>query len=299
MNSKKILKTILIFFIITSINLISCKQESKDASGVEAVTEELARDASSVPEGDIIDKAKKKQIRKQDIKKGFKAHFLLPFEKTADRFLEYKVNLIYKCDDLLESRQSLLGITSKYGFVKQSNSSAEGSNSYMTVDLFIKSNLIYDALKDLNELGILESERITVIDHTEDMVRAERKRRREQTRIIRKNKAISTVSAAAKTWKDREDSLERSENELDRMDHKKWKINDSVSWAKVHIYLKGPDIPERIDVPNYQDAFVGILNTLLKMLYAVIILSPFIIIIGLILWKRKKIFSIFKKGKKE
>ena len=226
-------------------------------------------------------------------------YFLAPMGLAGDRLLEYRVNLIYETKDLFSSRQYLLTIVSKYGFINSSASTTESKSPYMNAHIFVRSNLLYDALVDLEKLGIMLSEKITVVDHTEQMVLAQRKLKRETIRIIRKQRAIGRVSPAAKTWKEREASLERCEDGIDKSEHEKWKIKDRVTWAKIHVYLKGPDLPDRIEIPNYRDALIGLINVLLYLSYVIIVLLPLVVIGGLIWWKRKRIAAFFAGSKRD
>jgi hypothetical protein len=170
----------------------------------------------------------------------------------------------------------------------------------MNTELYIKTENLYKALRELDALGLLISESIHVTDHTDNMEWSKRVIRREEIRIGRKNRSIGQISAAHKNWQERENSIENSENNLDKSEHDKWRMNDKVNWAKIHIYLKGPDIPYSIQIPSFRNAFIGMMNFLLLALYALIYMLPFLALIAIIIIKREKIRSFLfnRKGEK-
>jgi hypothetical protein len=152
-------------------------------------------------------------------------------------------------------------------------------------------------LQQIDKLGILKNENISVVDHTENMAWQKIKIDREQLRTVRKNQTIKDVSSSLKTWTDRERSLEQSEDALDQAKFEEWKINDKISWAHLIVYVKGPDQPDRIKVPAFRDAFVGVANMLLNILYALIWLAPFIIVFLIIWLKRHAIKRLLTRKK--
>ncbi len=233
--------------------------------------------------------------KKEDGKGGLIGHFLEPMEFAKERLLEYRVDLTYESGNLQKSRKELLGIVAKYGFIKQAGASLEDQPPVVVSDVLIKSDKIYEALQELDKVGALVTENISVTDHTEDMALQERTVRREQLRVARKNTAAGQVAPAARSWSEIENSLAQSEDRLDTAEHGKWKIRDKVAWAWIHVNLKGPD---RIHVPNYFNAVVGMVNFLLRLLWVVIYLLPLVAIAGLIIWKRGAIAALFRRKKK-
>jgi hypothetical protein len=277
---------------------LSCKKAAEEAgeskieekAGEEAVPAEAVKSADADKELALVDE------KKDDGGRGLIGHFFVPMELAKERLLQYQIDLTYESRDLMKSRKSLLGIVPKYGFVKEAAASLEDTAPVVSSDVMVRSDKIYDALLEMDRVGILRAEKITVIDHTEEMVKQDRTAKREQLRLGRKNLASVQVAPVAKNWKDVEESLEDSENKLDEADQAKWGIKDKVAWALVHVKLKGPD---RIEVPHYGDTFIGLLNFLLKLVNVLIYLLPFAVIAGLIIWKRKQIMDFFKRAKKE
>jgi hypothetical protein len=278
---------------------LSCK---KAESPREAEAPAALEEKSAVQEQarDVADEAAGKREReaageKDGGKGGLVGHFLTPMEFAKERLLEYRVDLTYESGDLSKSRHELLGIVAKYGFIKQAGTSLEDQPPAVVSDLLIKSDKIYEALRDLDRVGRLVSENISVTDHTEEMALQERTVKREQLRIERKNAAAGQVAPAVKSWSEIDNSLTQSEDRLDAAEHGKWKIRDRVAWAWIHVSLKGPD---RINVPDYFNAVVGMVNFLLKLLWVVIYLLPLAAIAGLIIWKRRVIAALFRRKKK-
>ena len=228
---------------------------------------------------------------------GLDSHFIIPFDFAQERLIEYTVNVTYETDNLLISRKRLLEIIGKYGFIKSSSASTETSNPTSNTEIQIKAEKLYDALRDLEEIGILKSELIRTNDHTENMILSGRKVRRENIRIIRRGRATRNVSTASKNWAQIENALQNSEDKLDAAEHQKWKIRDKVSWASVNIFLKGPESPNRVEVPLYRNAFIGLANFFLNLLYVIIWLVPFVLIFILFWLNRNRIISVFKRKK--
>ena len=292
----KFLKNFILLSFCITITFVGCAKTDKAAYFDKPKAERNLMEANDEKEyaGNIQDKRaslKKKKARGQN-EKGLKSHFIMPFEHAKERLLEYKVDLTYETKDLLYSRQKLLGLVNKYGFIIKSNSAAEGRYPYVNTTVNIKTDNLYTALKEFDDIGILMNENITAIDHTEQMVLSQKKIQREQLRIARRNRASGKINPTSKNWSNIENSLERSEDKLDANAHEKWKIEDRVSWAKIQLYVRGPENPVEIKVPNYLDAFKTMINAILEFLYGIIVALPFLIIIALIILgvlKRKNI----------
>lgn len=297
MRNHNLLRLILIVIISISI-AVSCAMEKQESDNTEIMSGEVAKErpatvtkSSLKDEESMIGGKKGSDMRK---KRGLDQPFFRSFSKAKTRLLEYHVNLTFDCKKILKSRKALLSIIEKYGYLRGSHATTEYDQSYMTADLCVKADSLYEMLIDLEAVGILLSERITVTDHTEAMIWNQMKIEREQLRIVRKNRAINRVSPKATNWRDREASLERSEDQLDQSKYEEWKIEDKVKWAKIHIYLKGPSKPFKVSIPKYQEALIGVVNILLFILYILVWLSPFIILFFVIWFNRKKIASVFK-----
>lgn len=291
------LLSVLVVCALVLIPSVSCKKaESPQEAGAPASIERNAEEAKSVADESVDAKEGQAPGRKDEARGGLIGHFLAPMEFAKERLLEYRVDVTYESGNLQKSRQELLGIVAKYGFIKQAGTSLEDQPPAVSSDLLIKSEKIYDALQDLDRVGTLVSENINVTDHTEEMMLQERTVKREQLRIGRKNTASVQVAPAAKNWSDIENSLTQSEDRLDAAEQSKWKIRDKVAWAWIHVSLKGPD---RISVPNYFNAVVGMVNFFLRLIWVVLYLLPLIAIAGVVIWKRKAIAAVFRRKKKE
>jgi hypothetical protein len=217
--------------------------------------------------------------------------FITNSGEAKERYLEYSVYLTYQSQDLAISRQELLDLIGRYGFLNTSSAARE----YLDTQFSIKTDHIFAFLKEAEKIGSLQTESTTVTDHTADLVWNQRKSDRELVRIERKNRAFGQISAARKTWAEVEASLEKSEDAIDEAVQQQWSIKDNVTWAKINIHVNGPEHGKAVKVPNYLNALTALVNMLLKTAYGMIIVSPFIIIAGIIWWKRQWIIRIFKK----
>jgi len=224
-------------------------------------------------------------------------NFLVPFKHGAGRLLEYKINLTYKCEDISQSRIKLLELISDFGFFDRSVTSISGKYQSMVVDMKIKADLLYRALAGFDAVGRLVHEDITAVDHTENMALNELKVRREKLRLMRKGHAAESAAPGSKTWKDVQDLTEQSENNLDNSEHEMWKIRDSVSWASIHLALQGPEVSDTVEVPDYSNALVGMVNFFLNLVYGILYLLPVIALVIIILAYRKKIAWPFRRKK--
>ncbi|MCP4135021.1 MAG: DUF4349 domain-containing protein [bacterium] len=304
MNNKICLIMIPVFVMISL--SISCSKE-QDASAPmaskakmeTAVMEEFSDEGVTDNRKEAKKRAAPGKPKNQNQERELDSNFIKSMEAAQGRMLEYTVNLVYKSDTFLHSRQTLLDIVGKYGFIASAGSSTEGKFPKLRTTFHIRSEDLYRALKELDAAGTLLNESISVFDHTENMEQNRRKIEREALRLIRKNRAIGQVAPGKKTWTQRESSLERSEDSLDRSKHEDWKIKDRVSWAKITLNLKGPDYPEKaeVKVPVFKKAFIGLLNLLLEIVYWTIWIMPFIALFLTIWLKREAIKNFFSKKK--
>ncbi len=214
------------------------------------------------------------------------------------RYLEYSISLYYRTAYFDKSRSGLLRLIEKYGFIVSENAS-EGQTMSMNIQANIKSGNLYDMIDELGKMGSLVSESISAADHTGERVWDSIKSERERARIERKNRVIEGVPGVKRTWEDIEASLEASEDAVDQAVYRDWTINDLVSWAKFNITLEGPKKPDGINMPDFRNAGIAMINILIGFSYYLVIVSPFIVITAVILWKRKAIIGIFRGKPKD
>ncbi|MCB1323849.1 MAG: DUF4349 domain-containing protein [Spirochaetales bacterium] len=218
---------------------------------------------------------------------------ILPrFDLAEGRLLEYVITLRYRTNDFEKARVFLLAFASRNGYIN-SSSARFTDDPYLATTLRVRSDRVYEALQDLNEVGVLLSEDISVVDHTEEMVIAARQYRREQIRSQRRARAGAATPGTNRNWDEIEQLLEASENRQDQAEHEQWRINDRVEWATLNIQLEGPETTDTISVPNYTNALIGFVNTLLWMLYGLLWISPVLVLLaaiayGLRFWYRKR-----------
>jgi hypothetical protein len=209
---------------------------------------------------------------------------------SKERLLEYKIHLSFRTKNLLVSRDKLIEITEKTSILKSTNISVSEFNESMNAEIFTPVDKLYETLLLFNALGDLTNEAIQTVDWTEHNERQKIKMRREEDRSSRRSKATSAGSAANWTWKDREELLERSEDNMDEAKMEAWKVKDNVRWAKISIGLSGRETPMRIKFPNFRNAFVSSINFLLEAIYSLVWFIP----IGLIGFGIYKIFRWYR-----
>ncbi len=282
-------------FTLCILLLASCAQESS------APAQEAAVFASVEEEGYVLDDAESdapasdalpgKDRRRADKSKTTATSSdlggvnLAPNEGAEKRLLEYSISLQYRTDEFFEARQRLLKLAGDYGYIESSSAYASPESPIgMTTTLRIEAEDLYKALADFEKLGALEQENISSTDHTESMALARLKYERELIRIRRRAAATYGTAAANKNRAELERLLAQSEDRQDEAAHEQWKINDRVSYARVEIHLLGPDVPARVEVPPYYNAFIGLATGSLYLVYALIWMLPLFVLVGVGWW---------------
>lgn len=218
----------------------------------------------------------------------------VPILNSTERLLEYQIQLSYQTQDLIKTRKDILGFISKYGYIE--NSSAVNTDSpYMNLRIHIKSEKLYEALMELDTYGVLLNEDISTVDHTEGMVWQKIKSNREKIRLVRRSNANNQTLANSKNWQVIEEAVTESENNLDSSEHEIWKIKDRVKWATLNVNFSTPIPADKVQIPTYKNAFVGILNLFLELTYYLIWMIPFVVIAVVLYFPLKKIYVYFKK----
>ncbi|MFZ5629440.1 MAG: DUF4349 domain-containing protein [Spirochaetota bacterium] len=200
---------------------------------------------------------------------------------SNERRLEYAVNLNYQITDLRSTRAFFNQWIPRYGFLL--SESASGLNGgHLTLQVKVRSAQLYQALSELDSIGTLASEQITVTDHTEAGVLRSLSAAREELRLRRRSAAVQQGGAQSKNWQAAENLLAASEEKDLQNRMEEWRINDRTTWATVSIVLAMPVTPQTatIDMPHFRNAFVGVLNVLLQVFYLSIYLVP----LGFIAW---------------
>ncbi|PJZ53504.1 DUF4349 domain-containing protein [Leptospira adleri] len=301
-------KTILFLLALCIAAFVACgKKKDSNAEGSSGETEKTAMRSADVsgqlgspmpPSEDAKKVSSEKEERnlkdtfdKTDDQLG---KVFAPISASTERLLEYNIQLSYTCTDLVKTRKELLDYIAKYGYL-ESSSAINSKTPYMSVRMHVRSAKLYEALLDLDKLGVLISEDISTIDHTEGMVWQKRKTTREKIRLSRRNNANQQIGAASKNWEVIEESIERSEDELDLAEQETWKIKDRVSWATIAVNFGTPAPPDAIEVPEYRNAFVGILNAFLQLSYYLLWILPFAIIASVLVYYGGILFQNLRK----
>lgn len=273
-------KSIFLIFIF-SIFILTCQKKESTASGGEAVTlqdaDTNARSAAAPP----VEPSQPLRGADAAPEDRRAARTFFTTSDVKGRLLEYKVDLSYTYEDFQKSRHLLQKIASKYGFLISANSSFSESVPSMSAEMRVRSESLYDVLQEMDGLGELNSESISVTDHTESFVAQNRKIAREQLRGVRRSQAMNQ---AARDYSQREEALSRGEDEQDNAEQAKWAIEDRVAYATISVHISPRSMPEKIEVPSYRDALVGALNVFLRFLYVLLYILPLLVVVGLAAW---------------
>ncbi|MBP7283964.1 MAG: hypothetical protein KBA66_20430 [Leptospiraceae bacterium] len=205
-------------------------------------------------------------------------------DASKSRLLEYTIQLNYKVENIEKAREILLSVIKKESYIASSQTNLSTGYENMNLQVQIPVSAMYDTLLLMDKVGQLTYEDIRTQDWTEHNELQKIKLTREGLRMIRRSKAANKGSAETWNWKDREEALERSEDSADSAKLETWKIKDHVTWAKVHISISGRELPSKIQLPNYKDAFVEALNFLLSLTYYIVFMIP-LTLLGFLLFK--------------
>lgn len=197
------------------------------------------------------------------------------------RKLEYNLAVHYQIDSLKSARAFFNQWIPRYGFLLQETASGD-SNGHMTLRVRVRSGNLYAALGDLDAIGKLTSENISVQDHTENAVYQQMLAAREDIRNRRRALANANTGTASANWQATENLLSQSEDKQLATRMEEWRIHDRIGWATLSITLSLPATPyvAPVEVPHFRNAFVGLLNLLLQLVYLGIYLIP----IGIMVW---------------
>lgn len=197
----------------------------------------------------------------------------------GERKLEYNLSLGYQIESVKAARAFFTQWIPRHGFLLHETANGVG-NGYLSLQVKVRSANLYAALIDLDQVGNLTSENITVIDHTENSVHQQMLAAREEIRTRRRSLANSQTGTANKNWEATENLLSTSEDKQLATRMEEWRINDRVGWATIQITLSLPYVaaPHPVEVPEFRNAFVGLLNVMLQLVYAAIYIIPLLVI---------------------
>lgn len=196
-----------------------------------------------------------------------------------ERRLEYNIHAAYRIESIKAARAFFNQWIPRYGFL-MSESAAGDHNGYMTLRVRVRSANLYAALNDLDTIGALTSENISVIDHTENGIYQQMLAAREEIRNRRRALANANTGTGSKNWEATENLLSQSEDKQLQTRMEEWRIADRTGWATLQITLSLPatTAPAPVEVPEFRNAFVGLLNVLLQLIYALIYIVPLVAI---------------------
>ncbi len=213
---------------------------------------------------------------------------------VQDRMLEYHVNLNFETDSFQRSRARLMALVDKYGYMQESHALLE-RHEKVNSRVIVESKNLYRFLQNADGLGRLLSEKIQTADHTGEHVRQRLDINRQSLRQRRRANALRGTPNS-ETWVEREKLVAEAEDRRDAARMAQWNIEDRIKWAKVNINLRGPRQTPVIELPNYVEALVFLLNGLLWLLKGLLYILP-LIGLGLLGWVyRQQILGLFRKN---
>ncbi|TGM55416.1 DUF4349 domain-containing protein [Leptospira biflexa] len=285
-------------FLVLTIFLLSCGKESQEES-VSVAHDEMkisgaSREKKMAPSAPAMEDRVEEVTQSKDNALG---PVFFPNQNNQERLLEFQIELSYQTLDLIKTRKDLLLFITKYGFI-ESSSALNSDSPTMNVRFRIRAEKLSEALLELDTYGTLLSETITTIDHTEGMVWEKIKTTREKIRVKRRTFANNQTTSNSKNWEAIEESISTSEDGLDQSEFQIWKINDRVKWATLNLSYSLPAPSDKVIVPEYRNALVGITNLLLEFTYLLVWMIPIFVFAGLLYVPSKKLVQWFRQKKK-
>jgi Domain of unknown function (DUF4349) len=250
---------------------------------------EYAKDIKSLGYNKSENKPAKK-LQQEGQTAPFSGHFYIPMKYENERKLEYTITISYETENFQESRMALLEIVSKYGFLLDSRT-AIYQYPFLSANIKIKTEHLYQALKEFERIGSLTAENIQANDLTEKIMITNKMYERQQERSQRRQEAVKEGEKKYVNWDSQEYDLIQQENQMDDLAMQQWRFEDRLIWASVHVEIKGPVLPakaEKVEVPQFKQALNHVLRTFLVIAYGIVWALPYIIIIILIIviWKK-------------
>lgn len=209
---------------------------------------------------------------------------------ASERLLEYKIYLVIKSNNLLLSRQEIISIIQKNSILKRMEISFISDVQTLEAEILTPVSNLYPTLLELARVGKLLSEKVETVDWTEHNQKQKIALERETIRAQRRAKAGKEGSAANWTWKDREELLEKSENNYDEAKLETWKIQDSIRWAKIYVQVEGKEVPLQVRFPNFRNTFISSINFIFSAVESIVWFLPILIVLIIIyiFYKRYK-----------
>ncbi len=283
----------LVGLLIIVLSVTGCSKADKSAGG----SAEMEKSEPSVESDISRDNAPLEQQEDSSIST-IDTRAVLPALDIDERLLEYNINLVYNSRDVLSSRIRLFNIISRYGFLLNSNTYTDTESPYMNVSFKAKTGKLYDMLTELNEIGILKNETVSVTDMTGDEIYRHIQEKREILLTKRREEALLNYNLSTKNYEQREQMLENSENRLDEVEYQLWQLEDRAEWSVVSVSIYSPQKAVDISVPSFYNAFIYMINGVLIFVYGIIRFIPLVIILIVVVIFRERIFKFFKKKKK-
>ena len=108
----------------------------------------------------------------------------------------------------------------------------------------------------------------------------------------------ANTSTGSKNWEATENLLSVSEDKQLATRMEEWRVGDRIGWATLTITLSLPATPyvAPVEVPHFRNAFVGLLNVLLQLVYLGIYLIPIGIVAWLIWRASLKVFPVLRRN---
>ncbi len=279
--------TLLLFSFLFSCKDKSAPQEEATAQGFAKSEKKMEREIADAQEDMDEAPSEPNQSQAESPKRSSSNDIGKPLNPISDastrRLLEYRITLTFKVDNIHDSREKLIKIVKIDSILKSANTNINGDTEYVSAEVYTPIEKMYETMLALGKVGILTAETVQTEDWTEHSEEQKIKTERELSRSSRRSKAASSGKAENWTWKDREELLERSEDNLDAAKMETWKIQDKVKWAKLNIVLQGQEAGYRIHVPRFRNAFISSINFVLEIAYSIVWVFPFLLM-GAILY---------------
>jgi hypothetical protein len=225
-------------------------------------------DYAGAPEGS----ARTRELR--GVPHAQRAPLFAPTFTARSRLQQQQVSMRLRVEDLSHATQKAVRQTRALGgYVAAANYATGESTGDSSLDLRVPAHKVQKAIASFTELGTILAQRIRVADLQTGYDRLE-------ARITAKERLIKTLTG---------DRLEKEQRALARLERRRAALLRQATYAKLSLHLTSRKAAEKQEAPGRFDRFWGdagniLGKELIAVLYALVIVGPFVILAALALF---------------
>lgn len=155
---------------------------------------------------------------------------------------------------------------------------------------------LFTVMQKIEYLGRVNEETVNTKDHTSKYFRQNLRSQRMAFRISTRLQNLNKNNKKAGDYLQQQAALENAEEIEDDTKQQKWLLKDKVKWASVSVKIEGPEkeIYKSIEIPDFEQGFYSLIESLLKFIYSLIFIIPFGLLAFALYYGLKKSIRIIK-----